>query len=142
MVMTSSSSALPDIRQQLVLHAPLEKVWETVSTAEGMQTWFMPSNLEPVEGHEFVLEAGPFGKSPCRVTEVQPLHKLSFQWGKDWALTFELQEQPEGTAFTLIHSGWDADKLTEFGQAHAIVRERMEQGWSGIVQKLAQIVSQ
>ncbi|WP_431523703.1 SRPBCC family protein [Paenibacillus pabuli] len=140
--MTSSSSALPDIRQQLVLHAPLEKVWETVSTAEGMETWFMPSNLEPVEGHEFVLEAGPFGKSPCRVTEVQPLHKLSFQWGKDWTLTFELDEQPEGTAFTLIHSGWDADKLTEFGQAHAIVRERMEQGWTGILQKLAQVVSQ
>ncbi|MGF9699488.1 SRPBCC family protein [Paenibacillus sp. MABNR03] len=140
--MSSSSSALPDIRQQLVLHAPVEKVWKTVSTAEGMESWFMPSNLEPVEGHEFVLEAGPFGKSPCRVTEVQAPHKLSFQWGKDWTLHFELAEQPEGTAFTLIHSGWDADKLTEFGQAHAIVRERMEQGWTGIVQKLAQVVGQ
>ncbi|MNW58465.1 hypothetical protein D3C74_363330 [compost metagenome] len=55
-------------------------------------------------------------------------------------MTFQLNEQPEGTDFTLIHSGWDADKLTEFGQAHAMVRERMEQGWAGIVQKLAQVV--
>lgn len=137
---SSSSSALPDIRQELVLHAPVEKVWEMVSTAQGLEAWFMPGNLEPVEGHEFILEAGPFGQSPCQVTEVLPLQKLSFRWGKDWTLTFQLNEQMEGTDFTLIHSGWDADKLTEFGQAHAIVRERMEQGWAGIVQKLAQVV--
>ena len=138
--MESSSSALPDIREQLLLQSPVDQVWKTVSTAKGMETWFMPSNLEPVEGHEFILEAGPFGQSPCRVIEVQPPHKLSFRWGRDWTLTFELAEQPQGTDFTLIHSGWDADKLTEFGQAHAIVRERMEQGWIGIVQKLAQVV--
>ncbi|WP_145044784.1 MULTISPECIES: SRPBCC family protein [Paenibacillus] len=135
-----SASALPDIRQQVLLHAPVSKVWEIVSTAQGMGRWFMPSDLEATEGHEFILEAGPFGQSPCKVIEVKPEHKLSFRWGKDWTLTFELEEQPEGTQFTLIHSGWDADQLTEFGQAHAIVRERMEQGWALIVQKLAQEV--
>lgn len=135
-----SASALPDIRQQVLLHAPVSKVWEIISTAQGMRRWFMPSDLEATEGHEFILEAGPFGQSPCKVIEVKPEHKLSFRWGKDWTLTFELEEQPEGTQFTLIHSGWDADQLTEFGQAHAIVRERMEQGWAGIVQKLAQEV--
>ncbi|MDR6722919.1 uncharacterized protein YndB with AHSA1/START domain [Paenibacillus amylolyticus] len=133
-----SASALPDIRQQVLLHAPVSKVWEIVSTAQGMGRWFMPSDLEATEGHEFILEAGPFGQSPCKVIEVKPEHKLSFRWGKDWTLTFELEEQPEGTQFTIIHSGWDADQLTEFGQAHAIVRERMEQGWALIVQKLAQ----
>ncbi|MDQ0173316.1 SRPBCC family protein [Paenibacillus tundrae] len=135
-----SASALPDIRQQVLLHAPVNKVWEIVSTAQGMGRWFMPSDLEATVGHEFILEAGPFGQSPCKVIEVKPEHKLSFRWGKDWTLTFELEDQPEGTQFTLIHSGWDADQLTEFGQAHAIVRERMEQGWIGIVQKLAQEV--
>ncbi|WP_128104043.1 SRPBCC domain-containing protein [Paenibacillus sp. DCT19] len=135
-----SASALPDIRQQVLIHAPVSKVWEIVSTAQGMGRWFMPSNMEATEGHEFILEAGPFGQSPCKVIEVKPEHKLSFRWGKDWTLTFELNEQPEGTRFTLTHSGWDADQLTEFGQAHAIVRERMEQGWVGIVQKLAQEV--
>ncbi|KQY80006.1 polyketide cyclase [Paenibacillus sp. Root52] len=135
-----TASALPDIRQQVLLHAPVSKVWEIVSTAQGMGRWFMPSDLEATEGHEFILEAGPFGQSPCKVIEVKPEHKLSFRWGKDWTLTFELEEQPEGTQFTIIHSGWDADQLTEFGQAHAIVRERMEQGWALIVQKLAQEV--
>lgn len=135
-----SSSALPAIRQQLTLQAPAEKVWNIVSTSEGMASWFMPSNLEPVVGHKFILEAGPFGQSPCEVTEVQPLHKLSFRWGKDWTLTFELEAHGESTDFTLIHDGWDADKLTEFGQAHAIVREKMSQGWNGIVEKLGRVV--
>ncbi|SCY84149.1 Uncharacterized conserved protein YndB, AHSA1/START domain [Paenibacillus polysaccharolyticus] len=138
--MESSPTALPDIKEELVLRASFEKVWPKVSTAEGLGSWFMPSDLEPVEGHEFTLEAGPFGQSPCQVIEVQPQQKLSFRWGKDWTLTFELAEQAEGTHFTLIHSGWDADKLTEFGQAHAVIRERMAQGWAGLVQKLAEAV--
>ncbi|GGH72014.1 hypothetical protein GCM10008014_57970 [Paenibacillus silvae] len=136
-----SSTALPDIKEELSLTASVEKVWPKVSTAEGLGSWFMPSNLEPVEGYEFTLEAGPFGQSPCVVVEVHPLRKLAFRWGKDWTLTFELAEKDGGTHFTLIHSGWDADKLTEFGQAHAIIRERMAQGWAGLVQKLAQVVS-
>jgi uncharacterized protein YndB with AHSA1/START domain len=136
-----SSTALPDIKEELSLTVSVEKVWPKVSTADGLGSWFMPSNLEPVEGYKFTLEAGPFGQSPCVVVEVQPLRKLAFRWGKDWTLTFELAEEEEGTHFTLIHSGWDADKLTEFGQAHAIIRERMAQGWAGLVQKLAQVVS-
>ena len=138
--MESSSTALPDIKEERLLIASVEKVWSKVSTAEGLGSWFMPSNLKPVEGHEFILEAGPFGQSPCQVTEVQPQRKLVFRWGKDWTLTFELAEQAERTHFTLIHSGWDADKLTEFGQAHAVIRERMAQGWAGLIQKLAKVV--
>ncbi|GAB6890890.1 hypothetical protein TGS27_0816 [Geobacillus stearothermophilus] len=41
------------------------------------------------------------------------------------------------TEFTLIHSGWDADKATEFGQPHTVVRKIMDDGWENIVnQKL------
>lgn len=90
-----SSTALPDIKEELSLTASVEKVWPKVSTAEGLGSWFMPSNLESVEGYEFTLEAGPFGQSPCVVVEVQPLRKLAFRWGKDWTLTFELAEKME-----------------------------------------------
>lgn len=132
-----ASNALPAIRQTLVLNAPIEKVWQAVSTPEGMAAWFMPSDMEPVVGRKFHLEAGPFGKSPCEVTEVDPPRRLSFRWGRDWTLSFELKELEGKTEFTLEHSGWDADKLTEFGQPHPAVRENMAKGWSGIVQKLA-----
>ncbi|MBW5446035.1 SRPBCC domain-containing protein [Cohnella sp. CFH 77786] len=135
------TQTLPDIRQTQILKAPIAKVWNAVSTAEGFAAWFMPGDVKPVEGHEFLLEAGPFGQSPCKVTEVDPPNRLSLRWGKDWTLTFELKELDESrTEFTLIHGGWDPAKVTEFGQPHAEVRERMSGGWVGIGRKLAQYV--
>ncbi|MBD2868165.1 SRPBCC family protein [Paenibacillus arenilitoris] len=134
------ANTLPDIRQTVQLNAPIRKVWDAVSTAEGIAAWFMPNNFEPVEGHEFELNAGPFGMSPCKVTAIDPPNRLSFTWGKDWTLTFELAEKAGGTEFTLIHSGWSEDTVTEFQESHAIVRDRMNHGWVGIVAKLKQMI--
>ncbi|MBB6634347.1 SRPBCC family protein [Cohnella thailandensis] len=138
--MSESTNALPDIRQTQLLKAPIEKVWQAVSTAEGMASWFMPNDMQPVVGHEFHLNAGPYGQSPCKVTEVDPPHRLSFNWGKDWTLTFELKEVDGQTEFTLIHGGWDPEKVTEFGETHRLVRDRMAGGWAGIGQKLRSLL--
>jgi uncharacterized protein YndB with AHSA1/START domain len=132
----NTHNTLPDIRQTLVLNAPVEKVWAAVATSEGIAAWFMLNDFQPVEGHEFHLEAGPFGQSPCKVTVIDPPSRLSFKWGKDWTLTFELVEQGDRTEFTLIHGGWDVDKVTEFGQAHELVRGRMSEGWGGLAKSL------
>ncbi|PYI51939.1 SRPBCC family protein [Paenibacillus flagellatus] len=140
MEQNKTSERLPDIRQTITLNAPIRKVWDAVATSEGIAAWFMPNDFRPEPGYEFTLEAGPFGKSPCKVTELDPPRRLSFSWGKDWTLTFELIETGDKTEFTLIHSGWSADQVTEFGEPHTVVRERMEQGWSGIGRKLAALV--
>ncbi|CAM3931587.1 SRPBCC domain-containing protein [Cohnella lubricantis] len=138
---SGATNALPAIRQTQLLNAPIAKVWPAVATAEGIAAWFMPGDFQPVVGHEFHLEAGPFGRSPCKVTEVDPPHRVSFRWGKDWTLTFELKEVGGSqTEFTLIHDGWNADTLTEFGQPHPVVRENMAGGWKGIGRKLAEYV--
>jgi len=127
---------LPDIRKTVVLNAPIEKVWKAVATSEGIAGWWMPNTFEPVVGRDFILHAGQFGDSPCKVTEIDPPHRVGFDWGKDWHLTFELKQLEEGkTEFTLIHSGWDAAKATEFGQPHSVIREIMNGGWEGIVKE-------
>jgi len=127
---------LPDIKKTVVLHAPIKKVWNAVSTAEGIAAWFMPSTFEPVLGHEFILHAGPYGDSPCKVTELEPPNLLGFDWDKDWHVRFELKELGENkTEFTLIHSGWDENTLTKFGQPHPAIRSIMNEGWEGIVKK-------
>lgn len=133
-----SAQTLPAIRRTVSLHAPIDKVWKAVATADGIAAWFMPNDFQPVLGHEFHLNAGPFGMSPCKVTELDPPNRLTFNWGKDWSLTFELAaEDNNTTTFTLIHDGWDPNKVTEFGQSHTEVRERMADGWAGIGTKLA-----
>ncbi|MDO7906333.1 SRPBCC domain-containing protein [Paenibacillus sp. JX-17] len=127
---------LPDIVRTLIFRAPIQKVWDAVATSEGLAAWFMPNDMQPAEGHEFHLQAGPFGQSPCKVTIVHPPHELAFRWGKDWTLSFRLQEVEEGTEFTLVHSGWSAEQVTEFGQPHGTVREMMSGGWEKMVLSL------
>ncbi|GIO29093.1 MULTISPECIES: SRPBCC family protein [Paenibacillus] len=137
---TVKPGAMPDIRYTGVFKAPIQKVWKAVATADGLSAWFMPNDLEPVVGHEFHLNAGPYGMSPCKVTEVDEPYKISFRWGKDWTLTFELKDLEGQTEVTLIHSGWNEHTLTEFGQPHPVIRGVMDKGWSGLHQKLGAYV--
>ena len=125
-------AVLPDIRKTVVLNAPIEKVWSAVATSKGLAAWWMQNDFEPVLGHEFVLHTGQFGDSPCKVTEIDPPHRLCFSWGKDWSLAFELHEQGGKTELTLIHSGWDSEKVTEFNQPHTSIRGFMESGWGDL----------
>ncbi|SFL80054.1 Uncharacterized conserved protein YndB, AHSA1/START domain [Paenibacillus sp. 1_12] len=131
---------MEDIVQKMVFNAPIQKVWSAVATSEGIAAWFMPNDFQPVAGHEFLVNAGPFGMSPCKVIEIEPPHSLAFQWGKDWTIKFELAELEDKTEFTLTHSGWDADKVTEFGLSHTIIRDNMAQGWVGLAKSLATYV--
>jgi len=124
---------LPAIRQTLTLHAPIEKVWEAVSTSEGIAAWFMPNDFQPVKGHEFRLHT-PYGVSSCKVTELDPPNRLTFTWGANWVVTFELHERGNHTEFTLIHDGWEAGKqMAETGEKQEVVRDRMDSGWGSAV---------
>ena len=129
-----------EIRKNIVINAPIETVWPYVSTADGIGAWFMTCDMEPVEGKEFTLQAGPWGESPCKVTEVQRPNRLSFDWGKDWQIHFELNEIDGQTELTFIHAGWEDGKQTEFGESHDIVRPRMSEGWDGLLAKLKKTI--
>jgi len=132
----SKKNNIPDIVKTVVLNAPIQKVWEKVSTAEGISTWFMENDFKPEVGYEFTIQS-PFGPSPCKVLEVDPPHKLSFSWDVDgWVVTFLLKEIDNQTEFTLIHGGWDQiDTITKAGQDSSAIRERMNGGWESIVKE-------
>ncbi len=136
----NNNGTLTEIRKTEVFNAPIQKVWDAVSTSEGIAAWFMPNDFQPILGHDFILNAGPYGDSPCKVTEFDPPNRLGFNWGKDWEITFELKESEGKTEFTLIHAGWDAEKVTEFGEPHTEVRDKMGQGWGFIVAQLQKLV--
>lgn len=128
---------LPDIKKTIVLNAPVERVWTAVSTPEGIASWWMESTFEPFEGREFVLHAGPYGDSYCKVTKIERLKLIEFDWDKDWHITFKLRDLGgQRTEFTLIHGGWDAEKMTRFDQAHTVTREVMDGGWEKNVRRL------
>ncbi|MFS0782673.1 SRPBCC family protein [Bacillus sp. 1P06AnD] len=134
-----------DIIQKIELKAPIEKVWNTVATSEGIALWFMPNDFKAALGHEFHIQS-PFGPSPCKVIEIDEPNRLSFTWDTDgWVVTFILREIGDMTEFTLIHGGWKQPDtiLPKANEASSVIRERMNQGWEAIVrQKLLKAVEE
>jgi uncharacterized protein YndB with AHSA1/START domain len=140
---TNNQTKLDDIKQTVMMEAPIEKVWDKVSTSEGIAAWFMPNDFEPKEGHEFHVQS-PFGPSPCKVLEIEKPHRLSFSWDTDgWIITFILKELGDKTEFTLIHSGWKEPDfiLPKANQKSSIIRDTMNNGWEKIVhERLKKVV--
>ncbi|WP_100407747.1 SRPBCC family protein [Bacillus solitudinis] len=134
---------LQDIKQTVIFEAPIQKVWDTVSTSEGIASWFMPNDFEPKVGHEFNLQS-PFGPSPCKVLEVGEPYKLSFSWDTDgWVVSFLLKDLGEKTEFTLIHGGWKSQDtiLPKANEKSFVIRERMDNGWVEIInERLRKVV--
>lgn len=127
---------LPEIRKKMTLNAPIEKVWNAIATSEGLASWWMQNTFKPIAGYEFTLKAGPFGDSPCKITEIIPPTKLSFNWDQDWVLTFELQKLTDNSCeLTFTHAGWDEFKTTKFGQKHTEIREVMNKGWEDLIKE-------
>ena len=128
---------LKDIEQTVIFNAPIEKVWEKVSTSEGIAAWFMPNDFEAEAGHEFTIQS-PFGPSPCKVLEVDKPNKISFAWDTDgWVVSFILKDLGNRTEFTLIHGGWKEAEavITKPNEKSSVIRERMNKGWENIVRE-------
>lgn len=130
----ANETNMAPIEKTVILNVDKDTVWEAISTSQGLKSWWMPNNFKAQLGQTFTLFAGDYGDSPCEVTALQPKDTLSFNWGKDWNITFKLERIEENiTKFTLIHDGWDEEKETEFGQPHSLVRSFMSRGWDNIV---------
>ncbi|WP_428910485.1 SRPBCC family protein [Niallia sp. Krafla_26] len=140
--MAENVQGLPDIKQTIVLHASIQKVWEKVSSSDGISAWFMQNDFEPKVGHEFHIQS-PFGPSPCRVLEVEEPHLIKFSWDTDgWVVSFILKDLgEEKTEFTLIHGGWNTETISKANRKASEIRETMDKGWEQIVhERLKKVV--
>ncbi|WP_225434247.1 SRPBCC family protein [Peribacillus tepidiphilus] len=138
-----SLETLQDIKQTVIFDAPIHKVWNAVSTSEGIASWFMPNDFESKVGHEFHLQS-PFGPSPCKVLEIDEPNRLSFSWDTEgWIVSFILRELGDKTEFTFIHSGWKNPDtiLPKANEKSSVIRGRMENGWVDLVnERLRKVV--
>lgn len=136
------TNQLQDIKQTIMIDAPIQKVWKQVSTSEGIAAWFMPNDFVLKEGHEFHIQS-PFGPSPCKVLVVDEPNRISFSWDEEgWFVDFLLKAVGEQTEFTLVHGGWkDGDHIiAKVNQKSSAIRDIMNMGWMQIINKIKAVI--
>lgn len=104
-----------------------DRVWERISTPEGIAKWWAAGDIAPVVGHEFTMDMFKWGHVPCRVIEVVPLQKLAYTFG-DWELHWTIAQDEGGCLLRLEHKGLDLDK-----EQDRLAFENMGKGWKGTV---------
>ena len=114
---------------------PPHRVWAALTTPELLAAWWVPGDIEPVVGHEFLLEMPGWGNVPCTVLEVVEPELLVYTFA-DWTLTWRLVAEGTGTRLILEHAGFD---LTN-GQ-HQFAFDNMGPGWRDeILPRLAAVL--
>lgn len=99
------------------------RVWQALTTPEELSQWWVPGNIAPVVGHEFLLEMPGWGNVACTVIEAVEPERLAFTFS-DWILTWRLVPEGTGTRLFLEHTGFDLDN-----PGHRFAFDQMGPGW-------------
>lgn len=123
-----------------ILRHPVEKVWDALTTPEGMSRWWQAEiDIEPhVDGCLKMYFERFDHRMVAVVTDFDPPHRFGFTWtesaaGKDSFVLITLQPDPLGTHLRLIHDlpeeaqalgfaagwHWHLDGLDEAAQGRA-----------------------
>ena len=101
------------ICHRLLIKAALEKVYDALSTQEGLAGWWTPdTQAKPERGSRARFRFGADYFKEMRVVNLDPGKKVEWICEKgyeDWIGTkvrFALEEEDGGTVLTLTHDGW------------------------------------
>jgi len=100
--------AAGSIRFERLLDHPVERVWEAVTTPDGLAGWWLPIaatiSVDLEEGGLISFSAPELGEEPmtCEVLEVEPPYRLVHShFDRSITLTWELVEVGEGCRLRL-----------------------------------------
>ena len=103
------------IYHRLLITAPLETVYEAITTQKGLAGWWTPDSIaKPEVGSVSRLGCGSDYFKEMRVTELKPYSLVKWRCLKafeDWigtTLTFELEAHKKGCTLLFHHDGWAA----------------------------------
>jgi uncharacterized protein YndB with AHSA1/START domain len=109
----------PDrIEREIVIEAPPERVWEALTTAEHLGTWFgdAGATIDLRPGGELVCHWERHGSVRAVVEVVEPASRFRFRWsgplgeepveGNTTTVEFTLAPIPEGTKLRVVETGF------------------------------------
>jgi uncharacterized protein YndB with AHSA1/START domain len=124
------------IKREILIEAPVTKVWQHITDPQKIAGWLMPNNFQAAVGKEFSMDCEHQEKISCVVKELVPNHKLVYSFfskliNVETLVTITLAQEGKATRLTLLHSGWDALPPGEQG-----IADNYDGGWGGHLDKL------
>jgi uncharacterized protein YndB with AHSA1/START domain len=105
---------MPEIRHNVTINATPEKVYEAITTQEGLANWWAKQTIaKPEVGFVNIFTFGTF-RNEMKVTMLNPNKKV--EWHcinslEEWIgtkISFDLEEKNGRTILRFAHSGWKA----------------------------------
>lgn len=132
---------MKQIKKEILISAPVGRVWEHITDPKKIAGWLMPNDFEPVAGREFSMTCEKQGKVSCTVKEIVPQRKLVYSFQSavtkvETLVTITLEPKGGNTRLTLIHSGWDALPPDLQG-----IADIFGGGWNGHLEQLRELLS-
>jgi uncharacterized protein YndB with AHSA1/START domain len=138
---------LPDhIEREIVINAPVERVWTTLTSAEHLGKWFADNgaeiDLKP--GGSIVFRWKDYGTTYGRVEKVESPNAFDFRWAtrpgvepdpdNSTLVEFTLSPQGSGTRLRVLESGFLSLALSEEEKAKRV--EEHTGGWKDELNEL------
>jgi uncharacterized protein YndB with AHSA1/START domain len=134
---------IPDqIEREVVIDAPVQRVWALITEAEHLGTWFGDAGAEVDlrPGGEMRMSWEEYGTVHARVERVEPERLFSYRWapfqdpggkepveGNSTLVEFTLAEEGGGTRVRVVESGFGSLDASD-EQRLAVHGENVE-GW-------------
>ncbi|MFN3730155.1 MAG: SRPBCC domain-containing protein [Fimbriimonadaceae bacterium] len=141
-----------EIRRELVLNAPIEKVWDAVSNPESWTAWFsyaVEGRFAP--GEVVRLDMGSDFFCSAEILEMEAPRRMVYRWhpGEDCAIdaypaeemttvTFTMEPVGDQTRFTVVETGFE--RIPEPRREKAV--RLNNQGWTPVLADLTKWVEQ
>jgi uncharacterized protein YndB with AHSA1/START domain len=139
---------VPDrIEREILIAAPVQRVWELLTTAEHLRAWFADreARIDLRPGGAMVLGWAEHGTFHARVERVEPPRAFAFRWaaespgeaprdGNSTLVEFTLAADGEGTRLRVVESGFRGLDVPPDAQ-EGYARQNTE-GWAGVERSL------
>lgn len=138
---------VPDIEMNSYIGASPERVFDSITTAKGWDSWFTcGTSLDLKPGGRFILRWKEFGakrvdyEAECSILEVAPNDRFVFQWSSGncrTTITITLEALGEGTLVKVLETGYECtpeglwglmDCATGWGEALTLLKFYLEHG--------------
>ena len=139
---------VPDrIERDIVIDAPVERVWAVITAAEHLGRWFgdAGATIDLRPGGAFTCSWGEHGTVLGEVVKVEPPTFFSYRWarplgamvrpGNSTLVEFSLMAEGSGTRLTVVESGFGDLDMSDEDRAKYAGENR--QGWASELDELA-----